>query len=419
MRALANQGTIEFRLDDAFSVEIFADDVHWIGRNFRVYEGLQSPDGYVDDLDLIYEGRITDVNHDTTRATVRTGDASVDLDIPFVSEMYPDDALASIAGKPRPEILGTVTCIEPVLSDAANLIYDVSTVPVNYISEVRVGGIPWEPGLAPPPGEGEWDIDPQATQIALGSATLGGDVRCDVEGLAVSGTGGLGRVVFASRGLQIDEAALSAIDNTRPFVVGYYAKDPVNTLDVLDDIFTGTACWWGVSQLGLGMAGLVLPPAEVPDVPTVLDSTNILSIELSQMLPPAWRIRVEYERHWQVEGQFFDAIDEDQKQRWSAAGLVVTRQDESIKIAEPRAIDVPTVRSVAVTAADADFIADLFWNAWSVRREILDVRAWVDPREINLYDTISVNYMMFQKNYRIISAVRSIGGGPAQLQLWG
>jgi hypothetical protein len=44
---------------------------------------------------------------------------------------------------------------------------------------------------------------------------------------------------------------------------------------------------------------------------------------------------------------------------------------------------------------------------------------WIDPREIELYGTIAVDYMMFQGNYIILSAVRAIGGGPAQLQLWG
>lgn len=416
MRALANQGTIEFRLDESYALKIFDDSLHWVGRTFRVYEGQQSPRGYVEDLELVYSGRVTDVTHDTLRATIRTGDASVDLDVPLVTVLYPDDALPAIAGKPKSEALGTVICVEPTLIDSVDVVYDVSTIPIQAIFDLRVGGISWGQSAIFPPGEGEWYFDPITNRVTLGSATLGGDVRMDVGGFAVAGVGGLGRVIVESHGLAVDADAIAL---TNLYTVGYYAKDPVNTLNALDDIFTGAACWWGLSPLGLVTAGVIAPPAALPDVPTVLDRQNVKSLSLSQTLPPAWRIRVEFERHWQTEGQFFDAIEESDKQRWSAPGLVVTREDPLIKFAEPRAIDVPTMRSVAVTAADGNAIADAFWAAWSVRRVILDVTAWIDPREINLYDTITVDYMMFRKNFRIISAIRSIGGGAAQLQLWG
>jgi len=416
MRALANDGTIEFLLDEPFSEVVFSDDLHWVGRTFRVYEGQQSQRGYVEDLTLIYVGRVTDVTHDTKRAIIRTGDAFVDLDGPLITAFYPDDALSSIASKPMPQVIGTVFCIEPVLSDPVNVIYDISTIPITQVLDLRVGGISWAESAAYPPGEGEWSLSVERTQVALGSATLGGDVRMDVEGLAVAGVGGLAGQIAVTRGAAVDGGALGGVEL---YTVGNYAKDPINTLNTMDDIFTGAACWWGISPLGLLIAGLIAPPSDAADVPTVLDGRNVLSISLSQTVPPAWRIRVEFERHWQTEGQFFDAIEESEKQRWSAPGLVVTREDASIKDAEPRAIDVPIMRSVAVNASDGNVIANYFWAAWSVRREVLDVRAWIDPREIKLYDTISVDYMMFRKNYRIISAIRSIGGGPAQLQLWG
>jgi hypothetical protein len=49
----------------------------------------------------------------------------------------------------------------------------------------------------------------------------------------------------------------------------------------------------------------------------------------------------------------------------------------------------------------------------------LQVNAMIDPRDVNLYDTVSVDYMNYQKNFRVISIIRSIGGGPTQLELWG
>ncbi len=52
-------------------------------------------------------------------------------------------------------------------------------------------------------------------------------------------------------------------------------------------------------------------------------------------------------------------------------------------------------------------------------RSLFDVKAFINPEDIALYDTVAVNYMMVTGNFRVVSAIRAIGGGPATLQLWG
>lgn len=419
MRALENQGTIEFVMDEALAADAFADDVHWIGRTFRVYEGIPSANNFIEDLTLVFTGRVTEVGHDTKKATARTGDASIDLDTPLVSDRYPTTALASIAERPRPWALGTVFCIEPVLIDDANLVYEVSLAPLTAVLAVRVGGIEWQESAVYPPGSGEWSVNLLLSLIELGSDTLGGDVRCDVIGTPVTGLGDLITKAAAAFNVPVDSISLREMDDVHTFEVGLYARDPINGLAALDDAVTGAAAWWGETPTGLLTAGFISPPSADPAVPTKLDRTNVLSMALSQTIPPAWRIPVEWERHWQTEGQFFEGVDETEKQRWSASGLKVSREDDSIKIAEPRAFDIPTMRSIVVREQDAVTINDMFWAAWSVPRKILECEAWIDPREVKLYETIEVDYMMFRGNFRIMSAVRAIGGGPAQLQLWG
>lgn len=437
MRALDNQGTIEFHLgneifdwtnivegslgshDLRFTETLLSEQLHWIGREFRVYEGEPSQNNFREDLDLVFSGRITDVTHDTRRMVVRTGDVSIDLDAPLVSTFYPDTALSSIATRPRPQAWGTVICIEPVLIDDINLIFDVSWTGFQEILSVRVGGIEWAESLILPPGPGEWYADPLQGTIQFGSELLGGDVRCDVEAESVSGLGGLIASIVGIFGLPVDFDAMQGIDDLHRFDVGYFARDPVNGLSALDDIVTGCGCWWGVTPTGMITAGFIGSPSAQPDVVTVLNKSNVLSMSLSQSLPPAWRVPVEYERHWQTEGQFFEGIDEPDKQRWSSSGLKIIREDETLKIAEPRAYDVPTMRSVAVNGQDASVINNIFWDTWSAGRKVNEAQVWIDAREIKLYDTIAVDYMMFRKNYRILSATIAVGGGPAQLQLWG
>jgi hypothetical protein len=322
-------------------------------------------------------------------------------------------------GKPKPHLLGRVFCVEPVIEDDVDLIYRYSVDPVVDVDDLRVGGIPWARDTISPPASGFWFPDLTLGTEQLGGDPLGGDVRCDVHGPVVLGIGDLIKQTAARYGLEADTPALNAMDSELTLAVGTYYRDPVNVLSYLDDAVTGCAAWWGITPTGLVTAGFIAPPADVADVPTVLDATNVLSFDLGLLLPPAWRIRVEYERHWQPEGQFFLEVDPAEKQRWSASGQMVIREDATIKIGEPRAFDVPTLRSIAITLQNGTDILNRFWDAWSVKRSIYNVSAWVDPREIELYATIAVNYMTVQKNFRITSAVRSIGGGPAQLQLWG
>jgi hypothetical protein len=417
-RESTNQGNIEFVLDEAYSAKIFDDDLHWVGRQFRVYEGVPTGRRFVQDLDLVFKGRVTNVSHDTLRATVSTGDGSVDFDVPLVSELYPDASTPSIAGKPVPEVWGSVFCIEPALVDTAILVYKLSRSAILGPVTTRVGGITWPQSMTNPPPEGFWYFDSNTRRIFLGSDPLGGEVRCDVLASATPiGIGELARQIAAEKGATVDNAALVSIDQAHEFSAGYYAKDPINTIAVWDDILTGGACWWGITPLEELTAGFLGAPSLRSTL--ILDTTNIVSLSLLQDIPPAWRVKVEWERHWQQETQFFGLVDPVEQQRWSQPGLLVTIQDQAILDAEQRAIDVPTIRSVVTTKEDALAVAGIFWNAWNVRRHVLQVNAMIDPRDVNLYDTVSVDYMSYQKNFRVISIIRSIGGGPTQLELWG
>lgn len=419
-RELSNQGQIVFILDIEYAERVFDSDLHWTGRTFRVYEGQPTGRSMREDLDLVFVGRINEVSHNTRQATVRTGDASIDLDQPLVTDLYPATALPANVGNPLPYLLGTVFNIEPVLIDATRALYQYLTPPPAAVSVfgARVGGIDWFTDTTGVLDAGLYREHLDVGTIHFGSEPIGGGVRCDVVGPPLRGVGDLISQIGDRFGVPVDPAALSALDDTLHLTIGVYYRDAVNALSYLDDSVTGCACWWGITKFGLLTGGIVMPPAPRPTIDTMLDNTNVLSLELSQMIPPAWRVRVEFERHWQPENQFLD-VDEDVKQRWSSTGKLITREDPNIKRAEPRSFDVPTMRSITANADEAQRILDYFWDAWSVRRSVLSVQAMIDSREVELYETIAVDYMMFRGNYRIISATPSIGGGPTQLQLWG
>jgi hypothetical protein len=427
MRALSNQGRIAFAIDDEIYPYLGAD-YHWIGVEFRVYQGALQPGNWREDLALVYVGRVTNLTHDTRVATVQLGDASVDLDVPIIDEMYPtvapdsgDLAGENIANTPKPQVWGSVICVQPVLIDSANFVYDVSPLTgLTAVNEVRIGDIPWEASGSYPPAAGTFYANLPAGTIQLGSDPLGGDVRVDAQGVPVAGVGDLVRKIAAKFGVPADDTAINYVDQTLALAVGYYLDNTsVNALNVLDDIVTGAGAYWGIDNFGKIIVGIVAAPAGVADIDTPATYDNVVSIQLSQMLPPVWRLKLEYERHWQPAGTPFGAVLAEDQQRWRSTGRTISKEDASIKTAEPRAFDVPALRSVATFLANANEVLNQLWLAWSVPRRGYNITLWIDPSTIGLYRTINVDYHPVSGNFRVLSAVPAIGGGPATLIVWG
>jgi hypothetical protein len=110
---------------------------------------------FVDDLDLVYTGHITNFGFDLTAsggavASINTTDASSDLDKSLVDDFYPADfVIVSLRGKPRPQLWGRAYSIAPVIEDEADLIYRVARNALDDVLEVRVGGVPWRRRTGP------------------------------------------------------------------------------------------------------------------------------------------------------------------------------------------------------------------------------------------------------------------------------
>ncbi len=161
LRTGNNSTTISWAIDPDFADYLQPSRFHWIGRVWRLYEGRTATDIGVDvdaDLALVYTGNVTGLAYTldgSPTATMQCTDASSSLDKSLVDDFYPDDfPIESLRGKPRPQLWGRAVSIVPVLEDEANLIYRVSRTPLDDVTELRVGGVPWRrtftaPGPAP------------------------------------------------------------------------------------------------------------------------------------------------------------------------------------------------------------------------------------------------------------------------------
>lgn len=420
VRGAANGGTIDFTLG---SGRLGADpDIwpwlahHWKGRTFRVYLG--DPGDAYEDLELAYTGRVDNLTHDTLRASIGTTDARSDLDVPIVDDLYADSAPEALRGRPKPELRGQRNCIAPVLIDEAALIYQVSRLPLDDITELRVGGIPWD-RVASSPGPAQWAPNLAAGTFQLGGSTEGGEVRVDAKatGWASLTTAELVRQIVTEAGGTVNAAAMAGLDAAAPYLIGWdTTTEPVNRLNALDEIMAGIVGFWTPRTDGSITAGVLAAPSSGATL--ALSRVGIQRLQLAGLVPPAWRIRIEHSRNAQPGTQFFDAVSEADQQKWRSGGIIAPAfEDETIKTAEPRAVDVPLIRSLVNTEADAVAIRDRASVAWGVERRLYDVSAYVPAPE--LYVTASVDFQMVAGNFRVHSTLRSLGGGATALQLWG
>ena len=437
----SNGGSLEFDLRDSrvgfqsAPNPIWAWlDYHWEGRTFRIYTGDRAARWV--DYTLSYTGRIDDLTHDTLKASVKLTSTSIDLDDVLVSDLYPqDDSVPeTIQGRPKPEVRGAVDNWAPILltdTDAgAPLTYQVSRLPLDDVTELRVGGIPWD-RVALDPVAGQWSADLAAGTVTLGGITGGLDVRVDARGVGweTMTTARLMTDFITEAGGTVDADAIAALEEAAPYLIGWATgTEEINRQNAFDEIMGGVLGWWGDGVGGSIAAGVHEAPPVLDDPATIdnpdiipdvsLTAVNVDGIQLSALLPPAWRIRVEHTRNWSPLSSFADAVRETDKQRWEDPGIVAAaHEDETVKTAEPRAVDMPLIRSLVRSEADALAIRDRDASLFGTARRLYEAKALVDAPD--LYSTAGVEYMRVSGSFRVIGVARSFGAGPTTLQLWG
>lgn len=419
-RSAPNAGAVNIAMDPELWPYL---NYRWTGREYRIYVG-EVGNTYTDVVTIagpVEVGKVTGMSYTTSRnpsITVTTAGAVALLDGPLLTELYTEDdgVPDTLLGKPKPRLWGAGVQIEPVLEDAANQVYRVSTTALGDVSAVRVGGIDWPRDETVSPAPGTYSRQLGAGTFTLSSDPLSGQVRCDAESSdAGSMTAAeLIRQIVTESGGDADIADFSA-DAT--FLIGYYAKDPVNRLDVLDEITLGVGAWWGPTNDGKIKATVYEEPDTVAS--QTLTDFVVEDFSMKQTLIAAWRIRVEYARNWQPNTQFYDAVPLVDQQAMTVGGKVTLPYENlGLHASDPTSLDVPLIRSLVLTEADANEIRDRLAVAWGAERRLYEVVA--RGVTVALYDTVEVDYLMIgPQNFRVHSVLRTLDGDSTRLLLWG
>jgi hypothetical protein len=275
------------------------------------------------------------------------------------------------------------------------------------------------------PDVGEAKANHGRGEIEFGGQTMGGEVRADAQSYDWEDmtTAYMMEIMIEGMGGTVDAAAFAALEAAFPVTVGYWVHDPVNAADVLDDIMTGAGGWWAETFDGEITVGLTEAPAGSSAYPAYTD-IDIASCSLMKIIQPAWRVKMGWQRRWVPATQFLDAVTPDDRHSQSLAELVrpPSLQDFTILSRYPKAPS-PAIHSLVVfDGQDADDIGTRLFDAWSLERRMYELQVWRDPEP--LYSTIEIDYpgvinAIGTGFFRVVGVIRSIGGGPSTIQVWG
>ena len=223
-----------------------------------------------------------------------------------------------------------------------------------------------------------------------------------------------------------DTAAFVALDTSLPYEIGLWMDDGRSAVDMLDDVLSpgGYHYWTPAGQLTVGL--LTDPTSAAADLS--LESGDLQdgadALELTDVIPPAWSIRLGYDKNHSVErnsaalGTISSArlgyiSDEFRWARW---------EDASIPTTDPDSEQVE-VGTVFTDGDDAQTELARLSALFSSRRRVFSVRAFTEPMGVSLGGVVKVtdprHGLSAGTNFVLLGIVEDLTNGTTELELWG
>lgn len=205
--------------------------------------------------------------------------------------------------------------------------------------------------------------------------------------------------------------------------IGLYISGNETYSEILSHVL-GIGAWYGWNRSGKLAVGLLTDPAVETPVLTIAENavTRLSEWEIDQADPPAWRVRVGYDRNYSVS----DSADGTTPERsaWIAKEYRYTppRTDYTVRTATPKARDLKVDTALTEEAAavtERNRIAGLL----STPRHIYHVPTFADPFQLDLGDVIEYQDNAYGlsagKNLVVVGIIERPLAGQCELELWG
>jgi hypothetical protein len=383
------------------------------GRRVRVFLG--GPGFAFEEYGTIFDGTAEQIEFDDGVVKLRLRDLQSLFEIDIQQSTYDGSAGAgggdALKGKPKPLVYGQVSHLEPLLVDAATLLYQVHDGAIEDVDAVYDQGIALT-RVGSSPSAGQYTVDTSAGTFQLGASPAGtvtADVRGDKSGgIYVDTVGGIVRRIAATRAGLDDPAdldtesfaAMAAVDAT----VGIAIAGEQDILSVLDQLVDSVGAHYGFDRSGrLGVGRVTAPSGSALQAFT---ETEILELSREATALPIWRQRIGFRRYWRT----LSGSD--------LAGAVspTARQDLAEEYRIEEASD-PAVRTVHLLAGPR--LLELF----SAERDLLRLKVKAQPFVLELGDTVTVRYPRYGlsdgRNFVIVGMVEDSAVNEVTLDLWG
>lgn len=416
---------------------------------------------YPADFPVVFQGTMEQIEFTHRRVRIKMRDplASV-ADLPMQTTLYAgtnsgatghEGTATDLKGKKKPKLYGVVKNIGVPCVNVPKLAFQVSDAQINSLDNVYAKGSTITRGTAHASLAALWAaaVAGGTFDYYLGSGSDGayfrlgttptGTVTCDAtEGAnaAARTAAQIAKRILTGPGGAAASTALNnsvtALDTANSAEVGFWTGiEDYKVGIVLDAVLSTVGGYWLSDRAGDYIFGRLEVPSGTP-VQTIeswllLDRGEPIE-RLSSSDPgvgiPAWRVNIEYQRCWTVQGAT-DTVD------GGVARLVFTEQewrlavasDATVKTKHPLAPEM-TFQCLFDTEAAASAEASRRLTMYSTRRDYIRIAVPSDQIEgIDLADVISLKVARYSWNagklLRVMGIVEDYARNVSILECWG
>lgn len=414
---------------------------YWGGRAIKVFAG--SPDFTRSQFVKVFDGLAQSIEADEDEIIINLSDKQTVLENNFAQNQYDGsgglEGDENLEGVVKPLVYGSCKNVPLTLVDSANLIYQVHDGSIEAVIAVFDRGVALSSeGDVSDITAASVSASSYKTQLSGGYIKLGstpdGRVTANVQG---DNTGGYVDEVGSITSLllqtkldisnfstsEIDQGALNAIDQSLNISTGIYIANETNLKTVIDQLFIPVQAYWTFSRLGEFTGGVLNTPTS-PVLTLTASDIEDDNIEILQVIPPAWRISLEYERSWlaQNEDDIATGATTAQKDFVKQQYRKITTENRIVRGRTANAFEV-SFSSLIDNETDALAQITRLENMYRSQRKVIRIAGLKLLFRVFIGDTIKLQYDRYGLDngvdFIITNVSEDIESATTTLELWG
>ena len=321
------------------------------------------------------------------------------------------DGTAELKGRPLPITRGECLNVTPLEIDSTNAVYQYSNAAGEVLELYERGkavfanaGDVADLWAAAAPAAGQYKTDNARSLIRLGAAPVG-PITADVRGhFPVAGF--LDLVADVALGIlqedlglgteDIDTASFTSFNAVAGWPCGIYIPaEPVRAEEVVGQVLRSAGAGLDIGRDGRFRVFRLAPPGQAVTAYNDQVIRGMREVDLPEHLTvPNFRRPVGWKRNWTVlaEGDLAPTLTAAERSFLQQEESVVAWFDGTIRTKHLRSTEADRVRTLLLTEAHAQAVADNLGALWGVPRRAFEVDMKIQPLTHALGETIRITF---------------------------